>query len=237
MNPTFPRLLALFTAILSLQPALGVMKVGDAAPKTLPKQWVQGDAVKEFEGDKVYIVEFWATWCGPCVAAIPHVNGLYQKHKAKGLVVIGQNLGEDQKTVSGFVKTMGSKMTYRVTVDDAAGTMAKKWLEAAGQNGIPCAFVVTKGKVAWIGHPVGIDQKLLDSITDGSFDMAAYAKQKEHEEAAGTYFNQNVAPKLRNKDTAGAIEALEKMKKEFPDQETTINGHIERLKAQLPKEP
>jgi thiol-disulfide isomerase/thioredoxin len=165
MFTKFPRVFAPLVALLFLQPAFGALKVGDSAPKVLPKQWVQGDEVKEFEGDKVYIIEYWATWCGPCVAAIPHLNDTYKKLKDKGLVVIGQNLGEDEKTASAFVKKMGSKMTYRVTVDDAAGTMAKKWLEAAGQNGIPCAFVVGKsGEIAYIGHPMSLEESLLEKL-------------------------------------------------------------------------
>ena len=165
MHTQISRLLSALLALLIVQPALGALKAGDSAPRVLPKQWAQGTEVKEFEGDKVYIVEFWATWCGPCVAAIPHLNEIYKKHKDKGLVVIGQNLGEDQKTVSDFIRKMGSKMTYRVTVDDAAGSMGKKWLEAAGQNGIPCAFVVSKsGKIAYIGHPMSMEESLLEKL-------------------------------------------------------------------------
>ena len=146
-------------------PCAAALKVGDPAPKIQPASWAQGEAVKDLEGDKVYIVEFWATWCGPCVAVIPHVNDLYKKHKDKGLVVVGQNLGEDAKTVKDFVKQMGSKMTYRVTVDTPDGAMAKKWLEAAGQNGIPCAFVVNKnGKIAYIGHPMSMEESMLEKL-------------------------------------------------------------------------
>jgi thiol-disulfide isomerase/thioredoxin len=151
--------------VLLVPNARAALKVGDPAPKLSPGEWVKGEAVREFEGDKVYMIEFWATWCGPCIAAIPHINEIYRKHKDKGLVVIGQNLGEDLATVKGFAGKMGSKMSYRVTADDANGTMGAKWLKAAGQNGIPCAFVVNKkGRIAYIGHPMAMEDSLIPKL-------------------------------------------------------------------------
>jgi hypothetical protein len=84
-------------------------------------------------------------------------------------VVIGQNVFEkDDKVVPGFVRKMGPKMTYRVALDDKSverGFMATKWLKAAGQNGIPCAFVVNKaGKIAYIGHPMRLQESMLVSL-------------------------------------------------------------------------
>jgi thiol-disulfide isomerase/thioredoxin len=135
------------------------LKVGSPAPAMQAGKWVQGEAVTSFEPGKVYVVEFWATWCGPCRRTIPHLNEVYTKFKDKGLVVIGQNCWEDEEgKVPEFVKSMGDKMTYRVALDDktkdAKGAMATTWMDAAGRGGIPSAFVVDKqGKIAWIGHP------------------------------------------------------------------------------------
>src|SRR5213592_1282893 len=95
------------------------LKVGDPAPKLQTGKWVQGDPVKEFQKGKAYLVEFWATWCGPCRASIPHLNEVHNKYKDKGLIVIGQNCWEqDEAQVAPFVKKMGDKMTYRVALDD-----------------------------------------------------------------------------------------------------------------------
>src|SRR5262252_8981907 len=118
------------------------LKVGDPAPKLQTGKWVQGDPVKEFEKDKAYIVEFWATWCGPCKVSIPHLNEIYTKFKDKDLIVVGQDCWErDDKLVEPFVKEMGEKMTYRVVMDDKSqekkGVMAITWMDAAGRNGIP----------------------------------------------------------------------------------------------------
>jgi len=215
--------------------AAPTLKMGDAAPELKIGQWLKGDPVT-LDDKGTFIVECWATWCGPCIAAFPHLSELAKANEGK-VKVIGVNVWERKKPeeVKAFVEAQGDKMSYHVAAE-ADGSVAKDWLKAAGKNGIPCAFVVTKGKVAWIGHPAALNQPLLTSIVGGTFDMAAFAKAQEKEAAAGKYFNEHVMPLLRNKDHAGAIGELEKMKKEFPDQEKNIDGHIERLKAQLPKE-
>src|SRR5438552_14178284 len=114
------------------------LKVGDPAPKLQTGKWVQGDPVKEFQQGKAYMVEFWATWCGPCRVSIPHLNELHIKFKDQGLVVIGQDILEhDPDAAVPFVKKMGGQMTYRVALDTEQGEMAKTWMDAAGEEGIP----------------------------------------------------------------------------------------------------
>src|SRR5437016_6214034 len=72
--------------VVGSQGAAAKLSVGDPAPKLQVSKWVQGDPVKEFSKDNVYVVEFWATWCGPCRESIPHLNEVYKKYKDKGLV-------------------------------------------------------------------------------------------------------------------------------------------------------
>jgi thiol-disulfide isomerase/thioredoxin len=176
MNMKTQRLLKLMavlagaTLVAATQAQEAKLSIGDAAPKLQVGKWVQGEPVKEFAKDKAYIVEFWATWCGPCRVSIPHLNEIHEKYKDKGLIVIGQDVWErDESLVEPFVKKMGEKMTYRVTLDDKSkdedGAMAETWMKAAGQGGIPTAFVVNKqGKIAWIGHPMSLKEQVLEDV-------------------------------------------------------------------------
>ena len=79
------------------------LKVGDPAPKLQTGKWIQGEPVTTFKEGKAYLIEFWATWCPPCRASIPHLNEIHNKYKEQGLVVIGQDCFErDDALVAPF---------------------------------------------------------------------------------------------------------------------------------------
>jgi thiol-disulfide isomerase/thioredoxin len=179
--------------------AAPTLKVGDPAPKLQTGAWMQGDPVKEFSPGNAYLVEFWATWCGPCRVSIPHLNQLHNQFKDKGLIVIGQDCWEqDESLVAPFIKTMGENMTYRVALDDkngsAKGKMAESWMAAADRNGIPSAFLVdTKGRIAWIGHPMELTEQLIEDVLSGKFDLATAAAKSLHEQTANDLIKQSFA--------------------------------------------
>jgi thiol-disulfide isomerase/thioredoxin len=161
-------LLLLLTATLS---AAG-LKVGDPAPATRPETMLQGEAVKDFKKGEVFVFECWASWCGPCVAAIPHLNDLHKRMGKKGVVIMGVNVWESERDPASaqrakdFLKNQGDKMSYRVALGGKA--FIKDWLEAADVNGIPHAFVVADGKVAWMGHPMQLSDEILGDILTGT---------------------------------------------------------------------
>lgn len=173
----------------SISTSAATLSVGDPAPKLQVGKWVQGEPIEQFAPGKVYIVEFWATWCGPCRQVIPHLNELNKQFEEKGVVVIGQDVLEtDETKVEPFVREMGEKMTYRVALDDKKdakkGKMAETWLDAADLRAIPCAFIVNQqGLIAWIGHPVTLTEQEIDQVISGKVDLkkraAEYAANRE----------------------------------------------------------
>jgi thiol-disulfide isomerase/thioredoxin len=210
--------------------ANAALKIGDPAPKLQVASWAQGEPIKEFGTDKVYVVEFWATWCGPCRASIPQLNALYQQFKDKGVVVIGQNVREPDDTgVAPFIKKMGTNMTYRVALDDKStetnGAMFATWMEAADQPGIPCAFIINKkGVVAWIGDPTEMTEKLWEDILTDHYDMAKAAADYDKAQAAQeqiTKLSATFADAMKNEKWEDATAAVDALAKAMPEDQLT----------------
>jgi thiol-disulfide isomerase/thioredoxin len=163
---------ALLLLLLSATLSAAGLKVGDPAPATRPETMLQGEAVKDFQKGEVYVFECWASWCGPCIAAIPHLNELHKQMGKKGVVITGVNVWESERDAASaqrakdFLKSQGDKMSYRVALGGKA--FIKDWLEAAEVNGIPHAFVVAEGKIAWTGHPAQLTAEMLGDILTGT---------------------------------------------------------------------
>jgi thiol-disulfide isomerase/thioredoxin len=165
-------LLLMFFSVIaghSQESTIPPLNIGDPAPPLQVKEWMKGKPVERFEKGKVYVVEFWATWCGPCIAAIPRLSKLARKYKNK-VVVIGIDAYENKTTsiekIKEFVDSMGHRMNYRVAFEDS-NFMETGWLDASWEKYIPTAFVInTDGRVALIGHPHLLHEALPDILNN-----------------------------------------------------------------------
>jgi len=122
------------------------------------------------------LVDFWATWCGPCIESIPHLTETAQKNP--DVTFIGVSIWEDDKdgAIKKFVDKMGEKMDYHVGYSGNHDGMAESWMKEAAQNGIPTAFIVKGGVIQWIGHPMSID-KPLEEVKAGTFDLEKFRSE------------------------------------------------------------
>lgn len=173
-------------------------------------QWIQGEAPKSFESGKVYIFECWATWCGPCVKAIPHMNELYKKYHEKGLEVYGMNVWEDGKEkVEKFVKGKGDGMSYPVAYTGKGSAFETEWLKPAGVRGIPHAFVVRNGKLLMTTHPARLTESLIEALLSG--DQAAEkaaAEMKTSPKANNPPRGLSLAQEIRMAGSKGDAETM-----------------------------
>ncbi|HOU20836.1 MAG: redoxin domain-containing protein [Kiritimatiellae bacterium] len=225
--------LALLPSLVLAIPQVGEqtanLSVGSSVPALKASKWIKGEAVSGFEPEQTCVVEFWATWCPPCRASIPRLTEL--AHKFTNMMFIGMNVWERGEKpadkVADFVEKMGDQMDYRVAMDTEDGFMAKQWMQAAGQRGIPAAFVVHQGAIAWIGHPMSGLEEILREIADGDFDPArarerAAMKRREAAESrriAETYedYLEAVGPNGDREKAADLARKIEQMDINSPD--------------------
>jgi thiol-disulfide isomerase/thioredoxin len=191
------------------------LKAGDPAPALTVSKWLQGAEVSRFVPGKVYVVEFWATWCGPCITMMPHLGEVQAEYRDKGVTVIGftsvDERGNTAQRVAQFVAKRGPKLGYTFAFEDGDKSNAA-WLEAAGQNGIPCSFVVDqKGNIAYIGHPMFLGE-VLPQVVAGTWDAkTGAAKLEEIEKDVDATFE-----KLNEGDTATKLKALKEFEARRP---------------------
>ena len=110
------------TLVLSLFAAVITASVGVAAqpPAATASRW----PVLEAYAGKVVLLDFWASWCSPCLQSFPWMNELQQKHGGEGLVVLAVNLDQDRKLAESFLgKTPAN---FRVEYD-ASGDIARQF--------------------------------------------------------------------------------------------------------------
>ena len=142
------------TSLAAAEPA-----VGDPAPDlVVTKSYNTPDggpvSLSKLRG-QVVLIDFWATWCGPCVEAIPHVQELHAKHAKQGLVVLGHT-DASSTDLEAFIKEKG--ITYAITVGPDIG-------QGYGVTGIPHVFLIDPaGKVAWHGHPGRLDDAMVAAL-------------------------------------------------------------------------
>lgn len=146
---------------------------GKSAPAWKINEWIKGDVVERLDPQGTYVIEFWATWCGPCIEFIPKLTELAKKHP--DVTVIGISIDADAASTRQFVEDMGDKMAYRVAHAGDQGAMVDSWLKAAGQDGIPSTFIVHRGQLVWIGPPGNLEKRISE-IKNETFDLEASKK-------------------------------------------------------------
>lgn len=141
--------------------------------KGLPQIWLKGDAITEFAPGTLYVFEFWATWCGPCLAAMPHMEVLYQDTKSdERIQIVGVNVMDKTPTdrLMPFLKGKDLQLNYRQAADERAdGPVAEHWLQPLKINGIPHVIAVRDGILVWRGHPNQLNLDMLKAMSDPAF--------------------------------------------------------------------
>lgn len=225
------------------------LTVGSKAPKLDIEHWVSTNEgkfpkINTFEPNKVYIVEFWATWCGPCVASMPHIAKLQKDYLDKGVQVISvsdEDLADVEKFLDRNVPNSqadaeGNKPTFRQLTSgyclttDPDQSVYRDYMEAAGEGGIPTAFIVGKdGVIEWIGHPMEMDEPLA-KVVEGKWDRQAYIKERQERKMLEEEL-QKISVMMENGKPEDALKRIEELQTKVTNPE--FKAFLEGIRVQL----
>ncbi len=195
--------------------------VGDPAPPLTVSGWVKGEPVEHFEPGHVYVVDLWASWCGPCIAAFPHLSALQEKFSRSVTLVSVNVLEVHPEAVPDFVRKQGEKMAFAVATDSIPdgkepnqGLTATRWLYGAGEEGIPTTYIIDRdGRLAWEGHPDFMDG-VLASVVGGTWNLASWTTKSIEEKrqlAPGFYLKRHLEDAVDGADWDRAWAAAESL--------------------------
>jgi thiol-disulfide isomerase/thioredoxin len=205
--------------------------IGSIAPSLNVEHWPNASwtPVTQFEPGQVYVVEFWATWCGPCLLSMPHLAELQSEYADQGVRIVSITQ-EDLETVAKFLdKPVNPAILKRHAADeddsdsehaddeettpptyseltsaysltaDPDGSTYRDYMKAAKQNGIPCAFIVGRD-----GHVEWIGHPMamdqpLASVVAGDWDRVEAKAEFIREEQRSTVFREIMMAQRSNK--------------------------------------
>lgn len=199
--------------------ARAAVGVGDQ-PKFAVKS-VDGQVISlEKLRGKMVLLDFWATWCGPCMAQAPHMVELNQKYADKGLVIIGISLDRDVNQMIQGAKQAGFTWPQHV---DNGGVLSDQF----GVNGIPACYLIgPDGTVLWAGHPANIDGPLEQAFKEHPPQLV----DPKVLQAAGELLGE-AEQKATAGDAAGALKALGKVPEAAQKDEDFAARYVEVRKT------
>jgi peroxiredoxin len=145
-------------------------KVGDVAPAfSIPNADGKMVSLESLKG-KIVLVDFWATWCGPCKAAMPKIQELHEEFKNDNVVVLGVQVWEpDHAKAQKYMES--KKFTYGLLHGDDA------LADAYGLTGIPSIFLIDgEGKILF--EATGLSPETEGKLRKAVSDAVAAAKKK-----------------------------------------------------------
>lgn len=146
--------LGLFLASLIFAAAVWVRS---AIPEEFDLPTLDGGVIRLSDTrSKTVILNFWASWCGPCIDEMPEVEAFYQAHKAQDILVIGINVGESPETARDFVSRVG--VTFPIALDEDTDVATRYRM-----RGLPMTVVINRwGLIRW-NHLGQVDREWLEA--------------------------------------------------------------------------
>lgn len=177
------------------------LDVGDMAPRLSPFKWIKGLPVEKFEKGRIYVIEFGATWCTPCAAAIPELSDIAYNYRDEVTVVslfVMEHNREPVTTpnpkyvqnVERYVQKRMKDIRYHVAVDGPDKKLERDWLTTGNRIGVPHVFVIDRdGRISWIGNSVKAVPQVIERIKSNDYSIEKVILENKAAKKTAVHFD------------------------------------------------
>lgn len=177
------------------------LDVGHEAPNLSPFKWIKGLPVEKFEKGKIYVIEFGATWCAPCAAAIPELSEIADSYRDEVTVIslfVMENNREPVTTINPkyvqnverYVQKRMAEIRYHVAVDGPDKNLERDWLTTGNRVGVPYVFVIDRnGKITWIGNSVKAIPQVIEKIRSNDYSIERVILENKAAKKTAVHFD------------------------------------------------
>ena len=159
--------------------------IGEPSPELVDVGWIGDAPGLAGEDDRLTVIEFWATWCRPCLESLPKTVRLVGRHADRVRLLMLAT--QDEETVRGFLRKRASSALDAPTWDelladaaiglDPASVNFRRYQSAVAESGLPAAFLIdADGRLLWCGHPERLAGPL-EAAVAGTWDWEQAAAE------------------------------------------------------------
>lgn len=155
------------------------IKVNEKAPRINITNWIENVPDDKNLDNKNIVLEFWATWCGPCIAAVPHMNEIQKEFQQKDLYYISitdESIGKIERTLKRveFKSIVVTDLTKETQINFGDGIK--------GLDVYPLTILINKeGIIKWIGEPKNLDSTIMTDFLSGGNNRLKDSKPEKNQ--------------------------------------------------------
>jgi thiol-disulfide isomerase/thioredoxin len=147
------------------------VQIGEKAPEIHITNWIKNQPRSKELSGKFVIIDFWATWCAPCLESVPHMNNLVNKNKSRPNLVFLSITDEKEDRV----KELLNRVEFSSTV---VSDVTRQTLENFKVKFIPlCVVIDDKNNIQWVGNPAELHNEAISAIMDGKAAPSSSKKE------------------------------------------------------------